>query len=195
MRRLRVRSPSAPLASSGSGCKTLGFHRFKSLQGKLLSRTSQLVSRLRPMQWVVLGLGSTGILVAFIFILTSKPDPPPAEIASDVLLVEGRAIYLERCLTCHGPLGRGDGPIAKNLAGPKPRDFVSEKWKYGDRPEDAFKIVANGAPNSSMPGWLGSLGAKKVRAVTAYVLYLAKKSVPDHWREAGSSPSEIKGSQ
>ena len=44
--------------------------------------------------------------------------PPPAAIAGDPLLVEGREVYLSRCVSCHGEAGRGDGPIAKGLAGP-----------------------------------------------------------------------------
>jgi mono/diheme cytochrome c family protein len=33
---------------------------------------------------------------------------------------EGRAIYTENCVTCHGPTGRGDGPLAAELDRPVP---------------------------------------------------------------------------
>lgn len=118
--------------------------------------------------------------------LLSGKSPPPPEIASDPLLVSGREIYIERCVSCHGDKGRGDGPIAKNLKGPPPRDFTKDQWKYGNEPAAIQKIVAQGAPNSSMPGWLATLGDEKVRAASAYVLYLAGRGIPDEWRPATS---------
>ena len=40
-------------------------------------------------------------------------EPPPPEVAADPLLVRGREIYLDRCASCHGPSGRGDGPLCQ----------------------------------------------------------------------------------
>lgn len=103
--------------------------------------------------------------------------PPPAEIASDPLLVTGRGVYLANCANCHGERGRGDGPLSKTLAGPAPRNF-SEEWKYGDKPEQALAIVARGAPGSAMPGWGSALSPGDLKAVTAYVYHLGGKAVP-----------------
>jgi len=37
-------------------------------------------------------------------------------------------LYAERCSTCHGPKGRGDGLGGEGLD-PKPRDFASRDWQ------------------------------------------------------------------
>jgi mono/diheme cytochrome c family protein len=45
---------------------------------------------------------------------------PPAP----ATLEQGRAIYEQRCLDCHGPEGRGDGSKALSLS-PRPGNLVS----------------------------------------------------------------------
>src|SRR5262245_7196459 len=37
-------------------------------------------------------------------------------------------LYAERCSTCHGPKGRGDGLGGEGLD-PKPRDFANRDWQ------------------------------------------------------------------
>ena len=71
-------------------------------------------------------------------------DPPPAAIAGDPLLAEGHAVFLARCVSCHGPAGRGDGPIAKGLAGPPVGDLTDADWKHGDRPDQVLEVVVQG---------------------------------------------------
>lgn len=109
--------------------------------------------------------------------LRGRPGPPPREIEGDALLVEGREVFLDKCVSCHGNAGRGDGPIAANLAGPKPRDLTKTPWKHGDTPEAVLKVVAEGVPGTAMPGWT-MLGPEKMRAVSAFVYYLGGKPVP-----------------
>jgi cytochrome c553 len=41
---------------------------------------------------------------------------------------EAADIFESRCVACHGPEGRGDGPAAANL-NPRPRDFHNRKWQ------------------------------------------------------------------
>ena len=115
-------------------------------------------------------------------LLRKTAGPPPAEIASDALLKDGREVYLSRCVSCHGESGRGDGPIAKGLAGPPVGDLTGRKWKHGDSPAEALAIVRNGVPNSAMPGWGKIFDGREVKAVTAYVYYLAKREVPAELR-------------
>ena len=38
------------------------------------------------------------------------------------------SLYAERCSTCHGPNGRGDGLGGEGLE-PKPRDFADRDWQ------------------------------------------------------------------
>jgi len=128
----------------------------------------------------MLALLAAGVIA---FILLRKPlGPPPVEIANDPLLVEGREVYLVRCTSCHGPQGRGDGPIAKGLSGPPPGDLTDETWKHGDRPDQVLQVLSQGIKDTSMPGWRGTLGASELRAVSAYVFYLGGKKVPESLR-------------
>src|SRR5690606_17268199 len=61
-----------------------------------------------------------------------RPDagPPPVDISGDPLLVEGRALFLERCASCHGDSGIGDGPVARINDVP-PGNLADGEWKYG----------------------------------------------------------------
>jgi cytochrome c oxidase cbb3-type subunit 3 len=112
-------------------------------------------------------------------------DPPPVAIKDDPLLVEGRELYLSRCVSCHGQSGRGDGPTAAILAGPKPGNLTDREWKHGDDPEKVVRVVARGVPNTAMPGWLGTFSEPQVRAVAAYVYWLGGRTVPAALRQPG----------
>ena len=120
----------------------------------------------------------------FYQIFRPKAAPLPAAVAGDPLLVTGREIYLDRCVSCHGIEGKGNGPVAKSLAGPPTIDLTKTPWKYGDKPEDVLRVVDRGTPGSSMAGWGSSLGPQKTKAVSAYVFYLANKPIPAEFRTA-----------
>jgi len=86
----------------------------------------------------------------------------PTEDAKSV--AEGREVYENSCIFCHGVEGAGDGPVAtylsKDLA-PQPRDFTSGIYKFrstasGEMPmdEDLFRTVTRGVPGF-MPGFVG----------------------------------------
>src|SRR4051812_3284441 len=132
---------------------------------------------------IFLGMLALVAGAALAYNLLGKPaGPPPAAIAGDPLLVRGRTIYQSRCLSCHGEAGRGDGPTARSLLGPPVGDFTDATWKHGDRPEQVVGVVARGAEKTAMPGWGGVLDDRDLRAVSAYVYYLAGKPVPAELR-------------
>jgi mono/diheme cytochrome c family protein len=52
-------------------------------------------------------------------------------------------IFATRCASCHGPKGKGDGPIAASLT-PRPRDYSDAAWQRAT-PDDAIAaIIARG---------------------------------------------------
>ena len=112
------------------------------------------------------------------------PAPPPPEVAGDPFLLEGRSVYLARCATCHGTEGRGDGPIASHLLGPPVGNLSDGKWKHGSRPEDVLGVISKGVEGTRMAGWGQLLEPDQLRAVTAYVFYLAKQPVPGELRRS-----------
>lgn len=69
---------------------------------------------------------------------------------------KGRHIYEQTCLWCHGAGGRGDGPAGWFIGryeAPRPRDFVSEGFKFRSTPsgelpsdQDLFRTLTRGIP-------------------------------------------------
>jgi cytochrome c oxidase cbb3-type subunit 3 len=131
-------------------------------------------------------LGMVGLIAGgFVaFRLLSKPiEPPPPEVARDPLLSQGRTIYLARCVACHGNDGRGDGPIAVDLIGPPVGNLTDREWKHGDRPDQVLTVIGQGVSNTRMDGWSRVLDPPELKAVAAYVYYLAKQPVPAELRD------------
>ena len=118
----------------------------------------------------------------FYYLLKKPASSPPPAIVGDPLLVEGHALYQSRCVSCHGTLGKGDGPIAKGLSGPPVGDLTDAAWKHGDRPDQVLAVVAKGTPGTAMPAWAGTFNARELRAVSAYVFHLAGRTVPEALR-------------
>jgi cytochrome c oxidase cbb3-type subunit III len=111
--------------------------------------------------------------------LKPSASPPPKEIADDPLLVRGREVFLDRCASCHGQTGLGDGPTAKGLPGPPVGNLTDAEWKHGDAPEKVLAVINVGVKDSQMPGWGRLIRAGDVKAVAAYVYHLAGRPVPE----------------
>jgi mono/diheme cytochrome c family protein len=87
-------------------------------------------------------------------------------------------LYERLCAGCHGPLGRGDGPLARYLTVP-PRDFVTQPFKWrstpsGSRPtvEDVARTISRGVPGGVMPAFGPALGPSDRALLARYVLGL-----------------------
>ena len=83
-------------------------------------------------------------------------------------VAKGKVIYQAKCVTCHGPEGKGDGPIGKALK-PPAGDFSSaeSKKKSSDELQD---IITNGKPKTGMMAWNKQLNEAEIHDVLAYVL-------------------------
>jgi len=84
-------------------------------------------------------------------------------------------IYAQRCATCHGPDGHGNGPAAPSMI-PRPRDFTLGQFKYkstpaGQPPSDAdlAGTIANGLPASGMPYFRDILSDTDIRALVEHI--------------------------
>ena len=77
------------------------------------------------------------------------PAPPPAAPSAapagdDVAArAEAEKIFSERCVTCHGANGGGDGPASSGLV-PKPRNFQDAAWQTSVSDEYIEQIVQYG---------------------------------------------------
>jgi len=56
---------------------------------------------------------------------------------------KARDIFTERCATCHGIDGHGNGPAAANLR-PKPIDFHSQNWQKSLTDDSITKAIIFG---------------------------------------------------
>jgi mono/diheme cytochrome c family protein len=85
---------------------------------------------------------------------------------------KGKSIYQSKCVSCHGPEGKGDGPVGKALK-PPAGDFSSAESQKRS-PEELQKIIENGVPKTSMVAWGKQLNETEIQDVLAYVLTLRK---------------------
>ena len=56
---------------------------------------------------------------------------------------EAKEIFSQRCVTCHGAAGKGDGAGAAAL-NPKPRDLTSKEWQASVKDDHIEKIILQG---------------------------------------------------
>lgn len=67
-------------------------------------------------------------------------DPPlPPQAAR----VEAKKVWGDRCITCHGEQGRGDGPGARLLP-VKPRNFGDARWQRETSDERIAQVIVDG---------------------------------------------------
>jgi cytochrome c oxidase cbb3-type subunit 2 len=98
------------------------------------------------------------------------PAPPPQ---SAEAVARGRKVYDKaECHECHGKLGRGDGPSAKDLK-VKPTDLSRRPFKGGSTPEDIFRAILTGFDGTPMPSYHLILDDADLWDLTYYVVSLA----------------------
>ena len=96
----------------------------------------------------------------------AKMDENPYE-HDEKAVVEGKAIYLEKCADCHGKnVSGGDGPP------------LTGHLKYGEIDGRKYESIAKGRPGG-MPAFETELGRDRIWKVLAYV---------DSVREYGKKP-------
>src|SRR5450631_199553 len=81
-----------------------------------------------------------------------KKNPLPE---SDEVLSQGQQVFLESCALCHGPDGRGETHIGRNM-NPPAADLNSphvQHWTDGE----LFWIIRNGVRLTGMPSWQSSI--------------------------------------
>lgn len=91
----------------------------------------------------------------------------------------GHRVFRQRCATCHGPEGRGDGQNAYNLQ-PAPPDFQESLARLSV--EVRRRIVEGGTASVGRsplcPPWGRTLGPDDVDAVLAWLEAASRPAVP-----------------
>lgn len=88
------------------------------------------------------------------------------------------ALYAQRCLNCHGPSGRGDGPMAASLPIQTPdfRDTVQRKSNGQIR-----RIIAEG--RGVMPAFEPALRPSEINDMLQMVRFLSREGRDLAWWE------------
>lgn len=100
----------------------------------------------------------------------TAPMDQPVYAAGDP--AKGQPIYQAKCMTCHGPQGKGDGPIGPQLK-PRAADFTAGESKKKSA-DELRRIIESGKPNTAMAAWKSQLSAGEIDDLLAYVLTLRK---------------------
>jgi len=61
-------------------------------------------------------------------------------------------------------------------------NLTDDEWKHGDQVEQVLAVIGQGVPNTRMDGWSRVLDPPELKAVAAYVYYLARRTVPEDLR-------------
>lgn len=110
---------------------------------------------------------------------------PPAPERTLALELRGREVYRARnCATCHGDVGRGDGPSSAGLVDARslparPHDFtVTHHVKAGPAPEDIYRSLATGLDGSPMHD-AGDLSESDRWALVYFLISISEQPSPD----------------
>jgi high-affinity iron transporter len=95
------------------------------------------------------------------------------------LLSQGKKLYDQNCVTCHGPKGDGKGQLGASLK-PAPSDFTKpfHQWAFGKGDlKKVFDVITKGIPNSSMVKW-DQLPEQERWALVYFVVEFASPKAP-----------------
>ena len=107
----------------------------------------------------------------------SKVDVSALMTATPELLAKGKADFGINCASCHGALGKGDGPAAAAL-NPKPRNFTEGYWRYGGGLARVVRTISEGSPGTAMAQFPAIPMEDRI-AIAHYVRSLAPKLEED----------------
>ena len=88
-------------------------------------------------------------------------------------LMEGEGLFTQRCASCHGVAGAGDGTLARSLTR-LPPEIGTVAWQSEHSDEQLAKVVKGGIAGTSMPP-SRELSDSQVQSVVAYVRTLPMK--------------------
>ena len=120
---------------------------------------------------------NAGLLV-MVLILTM-----PEVSANPPLAYEGRRLYVSYCMLCHGPEGKGDGPLAKvmeinpadlSTTVRSRSDTILTKIITGEGRQTITGRDRHNLLNQAMPEWKDVFSDSQVQALIAYLRFLSR---------------------
>ena len=126
-------------------------------------------------------------------IATYKIVPHPRQLPA---LADGRTIFIENCLQCHGPGGKGDGPgrESMNPKTPLPANLTDPEFMAGLSPFKAYNTVSFGIENTAMASF-AALSDEQRWQVAFYALALRfpaeTSAAGEAWLKGKSLPPDL----
>lgn len=115
-----------------------------------------------------------------------KPGVPPATIAQYLAAPpgsapDGRKLYVQYCVLCHGPNARGDGVYADTLRmrnNIRPRDLTDSVYFAKKTDEQLYVVVAlgggHGGKSVYMPNWSVSIPPDQIKDLVSYIRAISR---------------------
>jgi mono/diheme cytochrome c family protein/uncharacterized membrane protein len=120
--------------------------------------------RLAPSRTAFFGYGMVPALVlalAGVSVAVRTPPVDPSARINPVLpsadsIARGASLYQAQCAACHGPTGKGDGPVGLTLQ-PVPADLSQHAVPGVHSDGQLFEWISHGYPGSVMPAFADEL--------------------------------------
>ena len=134
--------------------------------------------------------------------LTGLNNPLRSQGAIETHYEEGKRIYYQNCLACHGDLLDGRGHFAHGF-NPEPADFqdvgtiaqLTESYVFWRVAKGGVGLPNEGGPwNSAMPAWEDFLTEDEIWAVIVF-LYTQGNKTPRTWEEEAPEVPGAEGSE
>ncbi len=104
-------------------------------------------------------------------VITHKEEKSIAKFAGDP--TKGKVVFEKHCLSCHGPDGKGSGPMGPLLT-PPAADYTSESSRAKSDAE-LLHTIQEGRPGTAMRSFKKWLSKQEMRDVLAYVRSLSRE--------------------
>ncbi len=93
---------------------------------------------------------------------------PTDRLVSPDVQRQGRAIFHQRCVLCHGEEADGRGVQAHDLT-PPPRDLTDVRWQARTDDRHVYFSIAEGRHGTPMPPWKATLSPGEIWSLVAYI--------------------------
>ncbi len=104
----------------------------------------------------------------------SPPTVPTGNLRGDG--AAGARLYATYCASCHGPEGKGDGPVAASLQ-PRPANHTDRSYMGTLSDEQLYKVISQGGASVGksplMAPWAGVVNEDGIRDLIAFIRKLS----------------------
>jgi cytochrome c oxidase cbb3-type subunit I/II len=104
--------------------------------------------------------------------------PEPAGDQWALVFDEGKALFTEKCLSCHGCSGNGQGPYARQVV-TRPANLNERISNFPEVNPEAFHFwrISTGVSGTAMPPWGLSLDDETIWKIATYEISFAQGSI------------------